>query len=121
MTSHRHGGAVSERVAGSVGTLLRQRLAREQFEEVCEVVARVEGDPRDVVAQHNPRAHQQLCKVHRVDAALLVLLKIDPRPREQIDGILCVHIITAKRRRELRANCGIIARGGVVAAGTHAP
>eukprot|EP00964_Phaeocystis_antarctica_P049726 scaffold28807_cov67-Phaeocystis_antarctica.AAC.18 len=54
-----------------------QRPAREHLEQVAEVVARVEGDPLDVVAQHDPRGDEQLRKVNRVDAALLVLRKVE--------------------------------------------
>lgn len=39
----------------------------------------VEGEPLDSVAEHHTRRHQQLGKVQRLDALVLVLLELDPR------------------------------------------
>lgn len=47
--------------------------AAPHLEQVAKVVAAVEGDPADVVVQHDAAAHQQLAKVLHVNAARLIL------------------------------------------------
>lgn len=43
------------------------------LEQVAKVVATVEGDPADIVVQHNAAAHQQLSKVLHINPARLIL------------------------------------------------
>ena len=86
----------------------RQLLAREELEEVAEVVPRVERHPLDVVAEHDPRRDEQLGEVERVDPLGLVPRKVDPRAREQVDRVLRVHVL-AEREVEVeleRAHAG---------------
>lgn len=52
----------------------------------------MEGEPLDSVAEHHTRRHQQLGKVQRLDALVLVLLELDARRGQQLDGVLGVHV-----------------------------
>mmetsp|Transcript_2579 Transcript_2579/g.7594 ORF Transcript_2579/g.7594 Transcript_2579/m.7594 type:complete len:285 (-) Transcript_2579:138-992(-) len=72
---------------------LGQRLAGEHLEEVAEVVTRVKADPPHVLVEHHARHHEQLRKVQWVDAVLLVLLEVDARLGEQVDGVLRIEVI----------------------------
>lgn len=54
----------------------------------------MEGEPLDSITQHHARRHQQLGKVQRLDALVLVLLELDPRRGEQLDGVLGVHVLS---------------------------
>lgn len=61
----------------------------------------MEGEPLDTLAEHHAGCHEQLGKVERLDAFLLVLLELDARRRQQLDGVLSVHVLPAGHETRL--------------------
>lgn len=60
------------------GLRIRQVLAREELQQVPEIVSAVERDPVHVLVQHDPGGHQQLGESTRLDPLSSVLGEVDP-------------------------------------------
>jgi hypothetical protein len=81
------GGEVNLHEPEEAGLRVGEGVAGEDLEQVPEVVAGVEGDPADGVAEHDPGGHEQLGEAARVDAALGVAAEVDAAVAEQLDGV----------------------------------
>jgi hypothetical protein len=79
----------------------RQILAREQLQQVPEVVPAVKGNPMHVLVQHNPRRHEQLPEPLRVNPPLLVALEIDPALLQQLNRVVRVHVLPEVKLPEI--------------------
>jgi len=62
----------------------------EQPEEVAEVVATVEGDPLDIVVQHDPGRHHQLGEAGGIDPLGRKAVEVDAAAAEQVDSELAI-------------------------------
>jgi len=60
----------------------------EQPEEVAEVVATMEGDPLDIVVQHDTRRHHQLGEAGGIDPLGRKAVEVDATAAEQVDGVV---------------------------------
>lgn len=60
----------------------------------------VKGDPLDIVQQHKSRTDQELPKVVHVNAVILMLLEVDARLCQQVDGVLRIHVIPTVKYRK---------------------
>ncbi len=101
-------GEVEVEERREVGELLGQRLARRHAQQVCEVVARVEGDPLDLGLQHEARRDEQLREVLRVDAVVREQVEVDAAVAQQLDAIRRVDV-----RREVEAEVELPRADGV--------
>lgn len=82
----------------------------------------VERQPLDAVAEHHSRGHQQLCEKQRLDPLILVLLELNPRSGEKLDGVLRVHIFTRDAQTHTNATTATINNDKVrVSAGHRHP
>ena len=52
-----------------------------------------EGDPADLLTEHQTRRRQQLSKVIDIDSLLLVPLELNAGLRQHVDGVLGIHIL----------------------------
>ena len=60
----------------------------------------VEGQPFDPLTEHHPGGHQQLGEVKRVDALVLVLLELNARRGQELDGVLGIHVLSGDRTQK---------------------
>lgn len=67
-----------------------QGLVGQDPEEVAEVRAAVEADPRELLVKHKPARYQFLCKVERADAMLLELLEVNSVFQQEVYRVVVV-------------------------------
>lgn len=85
-------GEIGEQELQKARLVHGQVAASESLQEITEVVARVEGNPLNLVVEDEARHHQELSEVMHVDTKLLELFKVDARRLKEVDAILGEHI-----------------------------
>lgn len=84
-----------------------QVLVGEELQEVTKIVAGMEAQPLDVVHQYDAGAHQQFGELNGIDAVFFVFLKLNARILQQIDGVLCIHVLAADGKTESNVHRGL--------------